>query len=59
MKETEENSEVRTDKEYQYCLRCGRKLKSTENRLRGMGPICWEKSHIEYRRRLFDADDNP
>ena len=55
MQETEKNQEdpiVKT----KYCKRCGRKLKTTENRLRGMGPICWEKSHVESRRRLFDAD---
>jgi len=31
-------------KEHEYCLRCGRKLKSEENRVRGMGLICWQKS---------------
>ena len=31
-------------KEHEYCLRCGRKLKSVENRQRGMGKVCWEKS---------------
>lgn len=31
-------------KEHEYCLRCGRKLKSLENRQRGMGKVCWEKS---------------
>lgn len=34
-------------KEYDYCLRCGRKLKSAENRARGMGKICWERSKAE------------
>ena len=43
---------------YKYCRRCGRKLKNPENVCRGMGPICWEKSHITYSRRLFDADGN-
>lgn len=41
------------------CLRCGRKLKSLEAKERGMGKICWEKSHVEReRRRLFDANHN-
>ena len=43
---------------YKYCLRCGRKIKTPENKLRGMGKICWEKSHLEQSRRLFDADSN-
>lgn len=32
-------------KEYQYCLICGRRLKSDENRKRGMGKVCWHKSN--------------
>lgn len=44
------------NKEYQYCLRCGRKLKNVEARIRGMGKICAEKSKQENRRRLFDAN---
>ena len=32
---------------YKYCLRCGRKLVSLENRKRGMGKVCWEKSKVE------------
>ena len=51
-KETEKNSKDT----YNYCLRCGRKLKTPENKLRGMGAICWEKSHLEQSRRLFDAN---
>lgn len=30
-------------KEYNFCIRCGRKLRSKENRLRGMGLICYTK----------------
>ncbi len=30
-------------KEYNYCLRCGRKLKSKQNRLRGYGETCYKK----------------
>ena len=45
-----------SSKEYQYCLRCGRKLKTLEARMQGMGKICAEKSKHETRRRLFDAN---
>lgn len=55
---TETEKSIEDIHEYNFCRRCGRKLTNTENRLRGMGPICWERSHIEYRRRLFDADSN-
>lgn len=43
-------------KEYEYCLRCGRKLKSKENRMRGMGKRCWEKSQDSLGQKpLFDV----
>ena len=32
------------EKEYLYCLRCGRKLKKAEYRKIGMGKVCQEKS---------------
>ena len=41
-------------KEHEYCLRCGRKLKSPENRLRGMGLTCWKKSKKYGKHRLFN-----
>ena len=42
-------------KEHEYCLRCGRKLKSVENRQRGMGKVCWEKSQqILIQKSLFN-----
>ena len=50
-KETEKNSKDISD--FEYCLRCHRKLKNPEYRLRGMGKICWEKSHQEQSKRLF------
>lgn len=42
-------------KEYDRCLRCGRKLKSAENRLRGYGKICWQKMKKDnrYVKKLF------
>lgn len=45
-----------SNKEYNYCLRCGRKLKTEETRLLGMGKVCAEKSKHDTRRRLFDAN---
>lgn len=54
--ETEKSLKGKSDNN--YCLRCGRKLKDPDNRIKGMGPICWEKSHLEQSRRLFDANNN-
>ncbi len=34
-------------KEYDRCLRCGRKLKNPEARLKGFGLICEKKMQIE------------
>lgn len=45
-----------SNKEYQYCLRCGRKLRTVDARLRGMGRVCAEKSKHDSRRRLFNAN---
>lgn len=41
-------------REYNYCLRCGRKLKSKENRYRGYGKTCYEKSKQVKRFPLFE-----
>ena len=51
LKENAKNLEAIS--EFDRCLRCHRKLKTPENRLRGMGKICWEKSHLEQSKRLF------
>lgn len=41
-------------KEYEYCLRCGRKLKSKDAREIGYGPKCFKKMKTDReRRRLF------
>ena len=40
-------------KEYDRCLRCGRKLKSKENRLRGYGKICYKKQKMSKNTLLF------
>lgn len=39
--------------EIPVCRRCGRRLKNEEARLRGMGPVCWEKAHRVTRKPLF------
>ena len=42
-------------KEYEYCLRCGRKMKNEEARLRGFGLVCWKKHLIEHAQpKLFE-----
>lgn len=43
------------NKEYDKCLRCGRKLKSAENRLRGYGETCWKKVEVKQKKRLFNV----
>ena len=41
-------------KEYEYCLRCGRKLKSQESRIVGYGAVCLKKSRENaHNKRLF------
>lgn len=51
--------EVTTPTEHKFCLRCGRQLKSEEARKRGMGLVCWNKSHInEIQKPLFEIKNN-
>lgn len=41
--------------EYQYCIRCGRKLKTPEARERGMGKVCAEKyKEKQKKNKLFE-----
>ena len=40
-------------KEYEYCLRCGRKLKNKEAREKGYGIICEKKMKVSNKKRLF------
>ena len=42
--------------EYNYCLRCGRKLTSKENRLRGYGMTCYKKVKGHGFKPLFEVD---
>ena len=37
---------MNTVKEYNVCLRCGRKLKNPEHRKLGYGPSCYKKMKI-------------
>ena len=42
--------------EFQYCIRCGRKLKSQEAKERGMGKVCFEKyQKSKNARKLFEV----
>lgn len=40
-------------KEYEYCLRCGRKLKNPDARRIGMGVICQKKVEKKKIKKLF------
>ena len=40
-------------KEYEYCLRCGRKLKKEEARKIGYGPVCEKKAKKLHNKKLF------
>jgi len=40
-------------REYQYCLRCGRKLKNPEARAKGYGLVCETKLKKSQKSRLF------
>ena len=40
-------------KEHEYCLRCGRKLRSPHTRKIGYGFICEKKMRTEQKHRLF------
>lgn len=45
--------------EHEYCLRCGRKLRTQEARLRGYGLICFKKMQVDDKRRpLFTVIKN-
>lgn len=49
---------VRAQTEIVLCRRCGRRLKTEEAKQRGMGKICWEKSHTSSSKRLFEVSTN-
>lgn len=37
--------------EYEFCIRCGKRLKEPEYRILGLGPVCYEKM-LEERKKL-------
>lgn len=41
-------------KDHEYCLRCGRKLKNSQARELGYGKICYRKLKMDCGRRLFN-----
>ena len=43
------------DKEYDRCLRCGRKLKNPDARKLGYGAVCWKKRQASGTKLLLDA----
>lgn len=44
------------EKEYEFCLRCHRKLKNEAARKIGYGPVCFEKVKMdESAKRLFNT----
>lgn len=45
------------DKEYNYCLRCGRKLKNPKARQAGYGDICLAKIQQLSRTPLFNNEE--
>jgi len=42
------------EKEYEFCLRCGRKLKNPDNRRIGYGKTCEKKMKNALKSRLFE-----
>lgn len=43
----------RKKKLYSKCIRCGRRLKSTEAQERGYGKVCWDKHLYDKQTTLF------
>lgn len=41
-------------KEYEYCLRCGRKLKNPEARQKGYGMVCEKKMKVNRKQPIFE-----
>ena len=46
-----------TEKDHEFCLRCGRKLKNQQARERGYGNICFKKLKQVEQNRLFNYGD--
>ncbi len=41
------------EKLYTHCLRCGKKLRNVNTRIRGYGNVCYKKMQLEKGKRLF------
>lgn len=41
-------------KDHEFCLRCGRRLKNPDARSRGYGAVCFRKSQIVEKLQLFN-----
>ena len=52
----DDQDKVLAQAEIVLCRRCGRRLKTEEAEQRGMGKICWEKSHTSSSKRLFEVN---
>lgn len=46
------------NKDHEYCLRCGRKLKKPEARELGYGKTCYRKLMVSASNKLFKSDGN-
>ena len=46
------------DKEHEYCLRCGRRLKNLNARLIGYGSVCQKKMKHAEIKKLFTVKEN-
>ena len=42
-------------KEHEYCMRCGRRLKNIDARIKGYGIVCEKKIQNDNKRRLFTS----
>ena len=48
-----QSKDLKEEKEHEYCLRCGRRLKTVESRMRGYGSVCEKKLSIKHIKPLF------
>lgn len=53
MNQEESSLEQSAIKEHEYCLRCGRRLKNLDARIKGYGPICYMKMRVEHSKRTL------
>lgn len=46
------------NKDHEFCIRCGRKLKKPEARAKGYGAVCEKKMRVDQSTRLFKDKEN-